>query len=100
MFDDASNVLGTTTADGSKCTLIASVSLGSKMSHAVNICRYFGTEDERNTFQRLRVKVGMNLHSLHQMKTRILAISMDFHIELYDILSGVQTRIVETDSLY
>ena len=40
----------------------------------------------------------MNFHSVSQVSTTLVAVSMDKHLELFDVLSATRTRIISTDS--
>jgi hypothetical protein len=83
---DHQNELQTQSSEG-LCTIVASLCQGLKQNHALHITRYFGHLHPNNKFQKLMLTPGQNMYSVHQLCTTMLGVSMDRHIELFNVLT-------------
>ncbi len=76
---------------------------GGKGKNFVEILRYFGVNDARNRIDRAILDLNMKSHSVSQVKTKYLAVSMDIHIELFRIsetTSIAKIQQVKTDAMF
>ena len=80
--------------------MLAAVAKGNKMQDSLYIKRYFSFKNPLNSTVVCPLTPNMNVHGVHQVCTTLLAVSMDFHLELFDVLTGSRTRIIRTDSLF
>lgn len=96
---DDDNCLLTQNEKGRSC-LLAAVARGGKMDHMLYIKRYYGHKNPLNTTLKCHLTQNMNVHSVSQVCKTQLAVSMDFHLELFDALTGTRSRIIKTDTLF
>ena len=79
---------------GGECSVICFLNEGSKGKKYVNLVRFYGiekgnsgnyVESPRNVRKTAELGANSNSHSITQVETKYIAVSMDFHIELFDM---------------
>lgn len=69
------------------------------MQHTVVLYRFFGLDHPNNAAQALPIQ-GQLIHSLKQMRTRYLAVSLDRELRFYDVMSLTLQRTIYTEQPY
>ena len=100
---DDNNILLTQTDEGQSC-IIASLASGNKNQHALYITRYYSFQDPYNVTLRCplnknvgSLKPNVTIHSVSQVCTDHLAVSIGSNLELFEVMTGTCTRIIKTD---
>lgn len=70
------------------------------MSHKIHITRHYSLFHPKNEGRCYKLTPGMNVHCIHEVSTTLVAVSMDFHLELFDVLSGTLNRKIKTDTMF
>lgn len=80
-------------------TRLAFVLQGKNMQHSVVLYRFLGVDQPGNYARFLPIQ-GQLIHSLKQMRTRYLAVSLDKELRFYDIVTLTLQRTINTEQPY
>ena len=70
---------------------------GKDVKHKIVIYRYMGVDHPQNGVRHLLSIDGQHIHSLTQVRSRYLAVSLDKELRIYDIPTGQHLHSMKTD---
>jgi hypothetical protein len=66
------------------------------MKHQVVVYRYMGVDHPQNGVRQIFKIEGQMIHSLTQIRTKYLAVSLDKETRFYDVVSGQLIHTLKT----
>ena len=70
------------------------------MKHQVVVYRYMGVDHPQNGVRQIFKIDGQYIHSLTQIRTKYLAVSLDKETRIYDVISGTVINVMQGTSTY